>query len=66
MHVRVDRAKHEVEVFAGPDGQVRVRYDGNGTIDGRPFSGEEPVPAGVEVKCDDISFVLQPWLKAAK
>ncbi|MEZ5965181.1 MAG: FHA domain-containing protein [Planctomycetota bacterium] len=50
----------EVELYAGLDGQIRVRCDRGGTIDGRPFVGEHPVMAGAAVACGGISFVLLP------
>lgn len=59
-HVAVRGAESEVELFADRNGQVRVRCDARGTIDGRPFQGEHPVPAGVVVACGGVSFVLQP------
>jgi hypothetical protein len=60
-HVRVPHDESEVEVYGASDGQVRVRYSGNGEIDRRPFSGEHPVSAGSWVRCGSTSFVLQPW-----
>lgn len=59
-HVRVPDGCPEVEVFARKDGQVRIRCDGKGSMDGRPFSGEHPVTAGALVRCGALSFVLQP------
>lgn len=61
VHVCVDGAEGVVEIFAGRDGQIRVRCEGAGTIDGRPFQGEHPATAGSVVRCVGISFVLQPW-----
>jgi hypothetical protein len=63
VHVRVPAATGEVELFAHKTGQVRVRADGGGTIDGKPFSGEHPVAAGSTVTAMGISFVLLPWLR---
>ncbi|MCA8942612.1 MAG: hypothetical protein KDB80_08665 [Planctomycetes bacterium] len=63
VHVRVPDADSEVEIHASKDGQIRVRCAAGGTIDGRPFSGEEPVAAGALVRCGNVTFVLQPWAK---
>ncbi len=63
-HARVPNAEGEVEIFASKDGQVRVRYEGQGEMDGRPFSGEHPITAGATVVCGNITFVLQPWSRA--
>jgi hypothetical protein len=60
-HVQVGRARGVVEIFAGRDGQIRVRSDEGGTIDGRPFQGEHPATAGCPIECAGVSFVLQPW-----
>ncbi|HLU37953.1 MAG TPA: FHA domain-containing protein [Planctomycetota bacterium] len=59
-HVPVPVSGPEVEVYAGTDGQVRVRCTGPGTMDGRPFQQEHPVTAGALVCCGDVSFVLLP------
>ncbi len=59
-HVPVPSDGPEVELFAGLDGQVRIRFEGNGTMDGRPFTGEHPVTAGVVVACGGVAFVLLP------
>jgi hypothetical protein len=59
-HVPVPVEGPEVELFAGLDGQVRVRCERNGTIDGKPFVGEHPVLAGATVVCGGIAFVLLP------
>lgn len=60
-HVPLGVETPEVELFASKDGQIRVRWGGEGgTIDGRPFSGEHPVIAGAVVRCGQISFVLLP------
>lgn len=60
-HVPLGVETPEVELFASKDGQIRVRWGGEGgTIDGRPFSGEHPVIAGAVVNCGQISFVLLP------
>jgi hypothetical protein len=61
VHVRVGSAVGEVEVFAHKSGQIRVRAEGQGTLDGKPFSGEHPVDAGMVVQAAGISFVLLPW-----
>lgn len=60
-HVQVTGATGEVEIFAHRTGQVRVRCDGAGTIDGHPFQGEHPVDAGAFVEASGIRFVLLPW-----
>jgi hypothetical protein len=60
VHVRVPNAEGEIEIFANQNGQVRVRFAGRGTMDGKPFSGEHPVTAGATVKCGPVSFVLLP------
>jgi hypothetical protein len=59
-HVLVPGDGAEVELFAGLDGQVRVRCDSACTMDGRPFTGEHPVTAGAVVTCGDLTLVLQP------
>lgn len=59
-HVPVPVDGPEVELYAGLDGQIRVRCDGAGSMDGRPFTGEHPVNAGAVVVCGDVSFVLLP------
>ncbi len=60
-HVPLGVATPEVELFASKDGQIRVRWAGNGgTIDGRPFSGEHPVIPGTVVTCGEVSFMLLP------
>lgn len=64
VHVRVAAATAEVEVFATNTGQIRVRCDGGGTIDGVPFRGEHPVAAGQVVAAAGASFVLLPWRPA--
>ncbi len=64
-HVRTPHDQPEVELFATKDGQVRVRYDGQGEINGRPFAKEHPVEAGALVTCGEVSFVLQPWQRGA-
>jgi hypothetical protein len=64
VHVRVPGATGEVEVFANKTGQVRVRCEQGGTIDGRPFKGEHPVDAGATVQAAGIGFLLLPWRKA--
>ncbi len=61
VHVRVPRARTEVEVFASNTGQIRVACAEGGTIDGAPFRGEHPVAAGQIVEAGGISFVLLPW-----
>ena len=61
VHVRVPRADVEVEIFANQSGQVRVRFEGRGTMDGKPFSGEHPVVAGAQICCGSVSLVLLPW-----
>ena len=60
-HVPLSVETPEVELFASKDGQIRVRWAGEGgAIDGRPFTGEHPVIAGAVVTCGQISFVLLP------
>lgn len=59
-HIRIPREQPEIEIFAAKDGQVRVRFEGKGTLGGRPFRGEHPVVAGSVVTCGEISLVLQP------
>lgn len=61
VHVRVASARGEVEVFANRNGQICVRCDGGGEIDGRPFREEHPVTAGATVRAAGITFVLLPW-----
>ncbi|MBZ0151424.1 MAG: hypothetical protein K8J09_07815, partial [Planctomycetes bacterium] len=61
VHVRVARARGEVEVFAANSGQMRVFCEAGGTIDGAPFRGEHPVAAGQIVEANGIAFVLMPW-----
>jgi hypothetical protein len=65
VHVRVPSATLEVEVFAHKTGQIRVRVDGAGTIEGKPFTGEHPVDAGARVQAGGISFVLLPYVRPA-
>jgi hypothetical protein len=64
-HVRVPRASHEVEVFATPNGQIRVACADGGRIDGVAFRGEHPVDAGQFVEAGGIGFVLLPWRPGA-
>jgi len=63
VHVRVPKLDGEIAVFANKSGQIRVRFPGGGTLDGRPFSTEEPISAGAVVECGGVSFVLIPWTK---
>lgn len=63
-HVRLPGDHPEIELFASKDGQVRVRFEGEGSLGGRPFRGEHPVVAGSVVTCGKVSFVLQPWSRA--
>ena len=65
VHVRVPGAAGEVELFATNTGQIRVRSDAGGTIDGVPFRGEHPIAAGQVVAAAGISFLLLPWRPAA-
>lgn len=58
-HVRVPHPG-PVEIFSNNDGQVRVRCEGGGEMNGQPFSGEHPITAGALVRCGEIAFVLQP------
>lgn len=64
-HVQVTAASGEVELFALKTGQMRVRCDAGGSIDGRPFKGEHPVDAGAMVQAAGISFVLLPLQRHA-
>jgi len=59
-HVSVSVPGPEVELYSGLDGQIRVRCEGGGVMDGRPFTGDHPVAAGASVTCGQISFVLLP------
>ncbi|MCA8975550.1 MAG: hypothetical protein KDC98_12580 [Planctomycetes bacterium] len=61
VHVRVDSATGEVEVFTSNSGQVRIGCSSGGTIDGVPFRGEHPVDAGQVVTAAGVTFVLLPW-----
>jgi len=63
VHVRVPGAKGEVEIFANKGGQMRVRAEGGGEIDGRPFRDEHPVDAGATVKAAGVTFVMMPWVR---
>jgi hypothetical protein len=63
VHVQVHGATGEVELFANKAGQMRVRCEGGGEIDGRPFRGEHPVVAGATVRAAGISFVALPWAR---
>ncbi|MCC6671534.1 MAG: hypothetical protein IT458_10765 [Planctomycetes bacterium] len=60
-HVRVPGSSTDVELYATKDGQVRVRHEGAGEMDGRPFQGEHPVTPGAWVRCGKVAFVLLPW-----
>lgn len=62
VHVQVANAKADVEVFAHKTGQIRVRCESGGTIDGRPFSDEHPVDPGALVQVAGVSFVLLPFV----
>ena len=64
--MRVPNSEGEVEIFAGKDGQIRARFDGQGDMDGKPFSGEHPITAGATVTCGTITFVLLPWSRALR
>jgi hypothetical protein len=59
-HVRTPHPQPVVELFATRDGQVRVRCEGEGEVNGKPFSGEHPVEAGALVRCGEVCFALQP------
>ena len=63
VHVRVPGAKGEVEIFANKAGQMRVRSEGGGEIDGRPFRDEHPIDAGATVKAAGVTFVMMPWVR---
>jgi hypothetical protein len=63
-HVRVSGASGEVEVFAHRDGQVRVRIDGRGEMDGKPFQGEHPATPGAWIRCAGLAFTLLPLARA--
>ncbi|MFO1078701.1 MAG: FHA domain-containing protein [Planctomycetota bacterium] len=60
VHVRVASAQGEVELFASGAGQIRVAAE-SGTIDGKPFRGEEAVAAGQVIAAAGITFTLLPW-----
>ena len=62
-HVRVPNSSGEVEVYSASDGQIRVRFPGDGEIGGCPFRGEHPAASGGLVRCGDTTFVLQPWTR---
>ncbi len=64
-HIRVPQDGPEIEIYGAEDGQIRVRFPGQGEMDGRPFRGEHPVTAGVVVRCGAVSMVLQPWRPAS-
>lgn len=61
VHVRVAGATAEVELYGTKTGQMRVRCQSGGDIDGRPFQDEHPVDAGAVVRAGGLSFVLLPW-----
>jgi len=61
VHVRVPAGQGEVEIFASRTGQLRVRCQGGGQIDRKPFRDEHPVSAGATIEAAGISFVLLPW-----
>ncbi len=60
-HVRVAQATAEVELYGAKDGQMKVRCTGQGTMNGKPFSGEHPIVAGALVKVGGAAFSLLPW-----
>ena len=60
VHVRTPHDQPEIELFATKDGQIRVRFDGTGEMNGQPFSKEHPVEAGALVRCGEVALVLQP------
>ncbi|MBK8977963.1 MAG: hypothetical protein IPM29_18810 [Planctomycetes bacterium] len=61
QHVPVESATGSVEIFADRDGRIRVRCDGEGSIDGRPFDKEHPVVAGTTITAAGVTFVVLPW-----
>ena len=63
-HIRVPHDEAEVEVYSASDGQVRVRFQGQGKIAGRPFRGEHPVAVGTG--SDDLAAVadIQEFCRA--
>lgn len=61
VHVRVDSASSEVELFVSKTGQLRVRCAAGGEVDGVRFEDERPVDAGSMVRAGGVSFVLAPW-----
>ena len=61
VHVSVPHASAEVEVFAHKSGQIRVRCEQGGTIDGKPFADEHPVDPGALVQAGGVTLVLLPW-----
>lgn len=60
-HVAVASAKAEVELHAARDGQLVVRCEAGGTVDGIAFALEHPVAPGALVEAGGIAFVLAPW-----
>ncbi|MEY3160503.1 MAG: hypothetical protein RIT25_494 [Planctomycetota bacterium] len=60
-HVVVAGARAEVEVHGGRDGQLVVRCEAGGTVDGSAFTLEHPVVPGAVVEAGGITFVLAPW-----
>lgn len=61
VHVAVAKATGEVEIYADNSGQMRVRCDQGGTIDGQVFKGEHPIAASQIVEAAGITFLLLPW-----
>lgn len=61
VHVRVEAATAEVELFVSKTGQLRVRCAAGGEVDGVRFEDERPVDAGAMVRAGGVSFVLAPW-----
>lgn len=64
VHVRVPGATGEVEIFSHRSGQVRIRCEGGGELDGRPFRDEHPVTAGAAIQAAGITLVLLPWTRS--
>lgn len=61
VHVRVEAATAEVELFVSKTGQLRLRCSAGGEVDGVRFEDERPVDAGAMVRAGGVSFVLAPW-----
>lgn len=60
-HVIVASAQAEVELHATRDGQLMVRCEAGGAVDGIAFALEHAVAPGAVVEAGGITFVLAPW-----